>query len=178
MDEGLKNGKVNVMGINVDISSILGTKIVDQYLAQLKPEDVEKIMSYIQEDLFTQGWGYDDKHDWVKMNKVKVREKDNWGHYKDKEIPIGEFIKNEFNNRIKEELKKKIEDIISTTEYKEKIDSIANELIDYAINGYKEDLKNMLRRNLVENVLSPEPVYGGISLTQRINDIIDSRIHG
>lgn len=178
MAEGLENGKTKIMGIDVDISSILGDKIVEQYLAQLKPEDMEKIMSYIQEDLFIQGWGYDDNQNWVKTNKVKVREKDSWGGYKTKEIPIGEFIKNEFNNRIKEELKKKIEEIISATEYKEKIDSIANEVIDYAINGYKEDLKSMIRRNLVDNILSPEPYYSGYSLTAKINEIIDERFRG
>ena len=177
MAEGIENGKTKVMGIDVDISSILGEKIVDQYLAQLTPEDMEKIMNYIQSDLFIQTWHYNDKHDWVKGNVVKVREKDRWGDYKEKEIPIGEFIKREFNNRIAEELKKKIEEIIATTEYKEKIDSIANEVIDYAINGYKEDLKHTIRTNLVLNILSPEPVYGGVSLTQRINEIIDSRLH-
>ena len=35
----IKNGKVEVMGINIDISQILGDKIIDQYLAQLTQEE-------------------------------------------------------------------------------------------------------------------------------------------
>ena len=51
MDENIKGGKVEVMGINIDISQVLGQKIVDQYIAQLKDEDIEtlknqKLMTY------------------------------------------------------------------------------------------------------------------------------------
>ena len=34
-EEKINNGKFDVMGINIDISQVLGTKIVDQYLANL-----------------------------------------------------------------------------------------------------------------------------------------------
>lgn len=59
MSENIKDGKVDVMGINIDISQVLGQKIVDQYIAQLKDEDIKTLMEYISEDLFTST--YDDK---------------------------------------------------------------------------------------------------------------------
>lgn len=169
MSDKVENGKVEVMGINIDISQVLGQKIVDQYIAQLRDEDIETLMKYIGEDLFTQT--YDNKL------VIKRREKDSWGSYKTKEVPIGELIKNQFNERIKEELSKKVEEIIASTDYQKKIDEIANELVDYSINGYKEDMKNRIRERLVGNVLSESAQYGGVPLLAIINQEIDKRMY-
>lgn len=169
MSDKVENGKVEVMGINIDISQVLGQKIVDQYIAQLRDEDVETLMKYIGEDLFTQT--YDNKL------IIKRREKDSWGSYKTKEIPIGELIKNQFNERIKEELSNKVEEIIASTDYQKKIDEIANELVDYSINGYKEDMKNRIRERLVGNVLSESAQYCGVPLLSIINQEIDKRMY-
>ena len=169
MSDKVENGKVEVMGINIDISQVLGQKIVDQYIAQLRDEDVETLMKYIGEDLFTQT--YDNKL------IIKRREKDSWGNYKTKEIPIGELIKNQFNERIKEELSKKVEEIIASTDYQKKIDEIANELVDYSVNGYKEDMKARIRERLVGNVLSESAQYCGVPLRSIINQEIDKRMY-
>ena len=40
MSEELKDGKMDLMGINIDISQVLGEKIVDQYLAQINETDM------------------------------------------------------------------------------------------------------------------------------------------
>lgn len=157
------------MGINIDISQVLGQKIVDQYIAQLRDEDVEMLMKYISEDLFTQTYNNE--------LVIKRREKDRWGDYKIKEMPIGELIKNQFNERIKEELSKKVEEIIASTNYQKKIDEIANELVDYSINGYKEDMKYRIRERLVGNVLSESAQYCGVPLLSIINQEIDKRIY-
>ena len=33
----VEKGKLDLMGMNIDISQILGEKIIDQYIAQLSP---------------------------------------------------------------------------------------------------------------------------------------------
>ena len=169
MSENIENGKVDVMGINIDISQTLGQKIVDQYMMQLKEEDIQKLMNYISQDLFAET--YDHKL------VVKEREKDRWGSYTTKEVPIGELIKNIFNERIKEELKKRVEEIIASTDYQKKINEIANELVDYSVNGYKEDMKERIRERLVGNVLSESAQYCGVSLLTLINQEIDKRFN-
>ena len=177
----MKNGKLDVMGINIDISQVLGQKIVDQYIAQLTEEDMQTVMDFISQDFFVkkqqQIFNYDtQQYDYKMVAHVKEREKDNWGNYRSNNITIGELIRNQFNNRIKEELTKKVEEIISTTDYKEKIEQIANELVDYSINGYKEDMKNRIRERLVGNVMDAMPYYGGIDLKSLINAEIDNRM--
>lgn len=173
----INDGKVNVMGIDINISQVLGQKIVDQYIAQLSEEQMQSIIDYVSQDLFTKTSyfnyetnKYDDKI------KIKEREKNHWGGYDTKEIPIGELIRNHFNERIKDELKNKVEEIIATTDYKQKVEEIANELIEYSVNGYKEDMKDRIRTRLVGNIINAEPIYCGTSLTDIINNVIDQRM--
>lgn len=178
MSETIKDGKMDIMGINIDISQVLGQKIVDQYIAQLSDENMQEILSYISSDLFQETSVYNyETGEMVKTLKVKQREKDQWGYYKEKEIPIGELIKNKFNSRINEELSKKVEEIIASTDYQKKIDEIANELVDYSINGYKEDMKARIRERLIGNVIDGSPQYCGISLLSLINQEIDKRMY-
>ena len=176
-EKKIENRKLDIMGINIDISQVLGTKIIDQYLTQLSEDDLKKIFSYISSDLFENDTIYsseDSKH--IKVLKIKERKRDQWGNYSTKEIPIGEYIKNHFNDRIKEELKKKVEEIIASDDYQERIDEIANELVEYSINGYKEDMKTRIRERLVGNVLDAEPVVDGNSLIGLIYKCIDERV--
>lgn len=181
MGEQIKNGNLEMMGINIDISQILGQKIVDQYIAQISEEDMKTVMDFISADFFVKKkqsiFNYDTaQYDTKMVAYVKEREKNQWGSYKTNEMTIGELIKKQFNERIKEELTKKVEEIIATSDYQEKIEQIANELIDYSINGYKEDMKQRIRERLVDNAFRTEPTYGGHSLTALVNQILDERM--
>ena len=178
----MENGKMDVMGINIDISQVLGEKIIDQYIAQLTDEDMQAIMDFISQDFFVkqerQVFDYDTQQYNSKMiTYVKEREKNQWGSYKTNEMTIGELIQRQFNQRIKEELTKKVEEIIATSNYQEKIEEIANELVDYSVNGYKEDMKNRIRERLVNNVMDKQPYYGGVSLQYIINEEINRRMN-
>ena len=143
----------------------------------LSDEDMQKIINYISADLFEQGSCYNTSvSKMVRELKIKQPKKDSWGHINNDEVPIGYIIKNYFNERVKEELKKKVEEIINTTDYQEKINTIANQLVDYSINGYAEDMKNRIRERLVGNLLSPLPEYEDTNLVQIINKCIDQRM--
>lgn len=101
MEQKIKNGKMDIMGINIDISQVLGQKIIDQYIAQLSDDNIKEIMKYISSDLFSEQSVYNrETNDYVDQLVIKKREKNQWGDYKEKEIPIGELIKNQFNERI------------------------------------------------------------------------------
>ena len=177
MEDKIQNGKMDVMGINIDISQVLGKKIIDQYIAQMSKEDMDELMSYITSDLFDERSEYNYRTgESVKKLVVKKRTKDQWGVYKEREIPIGELIKNMFNSRIKEELSKKVEEIIMSSDYQDKIDEIANELVNYSIDGYKEDMKERIRERLIGNIMDESAHYCGVSLLSIINGEIDKRI--
>ena len=178
----MENGKLDVMGINIDISQVLGQKIIDQYIAKLTEDDMNTIMDYISADFFvkkeTMVFNYDtQQYDTKMVAFIKEPEKDHWGNRKyGSSYTIGELIRKQFNERIREELTKKVEEIIATADYQEKIEQIATELVEYSVNGYKEDMKTRIRERLVGNVLDNSPEYDGRSLLSIINDEIDKRM--
>ena len=52
-------GKINMMGINIDLSKTMGDMLAEQYIAQLSPEDMQRLMDFISNDLFTKQSRYD-----------------------------------------------------------------------------------------------------------------------
>lgn len=63
-----------------------------------------------------------------------------------------------------------------SSDYQNKIDEIANELVDYSIDGYKEDMKERIRERLIGNIMDESAHYCGVSLLSIINGEIDKRI--
>ena len=72
---------------------------------------------------------------------------------------------------------KKLSQLGTLTIYQKKIDEIANELVDYSINGYKDDMKARIRERLIGNVMDESPKYCGQSLLALINEEIDKRMY-
>lgn len=76
MEQKIENGKMDIMGINIDISQVLGQKIIDQYIAQLSDDNIKEIMKYISSDLFSKQSVYNrETNDYVDKLVVKKREK-------------------------------------------------------------------------------------------------------
>jgi hypothetical protein len=136
---------------------------------------MKTLMDYISQDLFTTVSRYDNTEGIIKEIKVvKESEKNNWGEVK--KYSIGDLIRKEFNKRIEKELTKKVEEIVSSTDYQERVDKIANDLVEYSITGYAEDMKDRIRQRLVGNVINPEPMYYGQSLKEIIYQCINERL--
>lgn len=172
---GQTAGQVNMMGLNIDIASTIGGMLADQYIGQLTPENMKILMDFITQDLFKSESRYDYTEGISKeILVVKEGKKNNWGETT--KYSIGEMIRTEFNKRIEKELIKKVDEIIATTDYQERIDKIANDLVDYSITGYAEDMKNRIRERLVGGVIEPYPTYGGMNLKELIHHCINERM--
>lgn len=161
----LKNGKeLNMMGVNINIAEILGDKIAKEWIANIDEDKIKKIIDFLTSEYFTV-----EKY----TGEIKVKAATNsWDNTK---YPIDQ-VKTYFALATKDLLTEKVKEIINSTSYKEEINNIAEELVEYAIEGYKEDLKTELRTRLVDNVLSPDVSFGKVSLNAMINSIIDSRL--
>lgn len=158
---------INLMGVNIDISTIIGNKLAEQWIGGLDEEHTKLILDFLTNQYFEIK-----TYDWQDL-KVKTKENDQWNT---KVYPLDQ-AKAVFAEKTKEELLKKVNAIIESKSYQDELDKIADELITYAIEGYKEDLKKELRVRLVDNVLSPTPEYGGRGLYGIVNDIISSRFN-
>ena len=169
----VKYDNEQVLGLELQFSKMLGDVIVENYLKSISEEDMKLIIDHMTSDLF------EEIKDW-NGNKVK-RVKDNWkedkGYYNSNTvISVGNKIKEMFNQKVKEELKLKIEEIIKSTEYQEKIVMMAQDIVDYSIEGYKEDLKQSIREKMIGNVMGNSQYYGGTNLIDVINMVIDNRL--
>jgi hypothetical protein len=178
-----KYGSGQVLGLEVQFSKMLGDTIVEQYLKQITEDDMNLIIEYMTKDLFD----YKTKHDYstgedivTKIVKEDWEKTKNSGYgWRDTEtvISIGSQVKEMFNNRFKDLMKEKIEEILKSDEYQKKVDEVAHDVIDYCVEGYKVDLMNSIREKLIGNVMHNEPYYGGVGLKTLINQAIDNRMH-
>ena len=169
--------KGNVLGLEVQFSKMLGDVIVENYLKQLTEDDMKMLIDYISQDLF------EEYEDWSKDKKdsdfIKKRIKDNWtestgyGYSRSETVySVGGKIREMFNKRISEELQKKIEDIIATKDYQDKIEAMAQEIVEYSVEGYKEDLKESIREKMIGNVMSNRQTYGNQDLLTVIHEVV------
>ena len=161
----MEKGKLNAMGMDINIYEVIGSKIVDQWLAAISEDDMALILKAIDEEAF--GHTYDD-------HKYFVKEKKNGtGYYaKTEETPIWREIQKRFQEKFCDQIMDKMVEVMDSEEYKKRVDKIAQEIMDYAVEGYANDLKSRVKERLVGNVLDAAPHYGGIGIQDIINEEI------
>ena len=76
-----------------------------------------------------------------------------------------------FNEKFKIDIIDKINEIIETPEYKERVDQIAKDILDYASEGWKNDAIERIRHAMIDDKLGSE-YYHGVSLRGIINEVI------
>lgn len=156
--------KVSMLGVDVNIADILGDKLVNQYIAQMTPEQTQALFEFVSEDLFTIEKRLTEDGEYVDKIKVKTERRDSYGYTKYDEQSIGAYIKRRFNERIKEKLVAAVNEVIDSDAYAQNIDKIADDLVAYAVEGYKVDLKERLKERLVNNVADPTMYVGGVNI--------------
>lgn len=161
----IEGGKLNAMGMDINISEVIGSKIVDQWLAAISEDDMALILKAIDEEAF--GHTYDDHKYFVKEKKTGD------GYFSKTEVtPIWREIQKRFQEKFCDQIMDKMVEVMDSEEYKKRVDKIAQEIMDYAVEGYANDLKDRVKERLVGNVLNAEPYYGGIGLQGIISEEI------
>lgn len=163
-----KDGTMDIMGVNINISEILGGKIVNEWLGSLDKEYMDAIIKHLTKEYFFVVSSVDGE-----VKPIVRSSKTDWDNNR---YPIDE-VQREFAKKTKELILEKAEEIIQSTAYQESINQIAEELVQYATEGYKEDLKKEIKTRLVDNVIAPSPCYGGENLINIINKAIDCRLN-
>lgn len=170
-------GKSKVLGLDVQFSKMLGDVIVENYLKSISEGDMKLIEDYITKDLFEEVRDWKSEDSEAKIKRVKdnwIDDSDRWD--KSEVKSVGGQIKEMFNERVKKDLQNKIEEIVKTQDYKDKIEMMAQDIVDYVVEGYKEDLKQSIREKMIGNVLDNHISYGGMDFTQAVASIVQSYI--
>lgn len=152
MNEGQldNNGKVSMMGMNIDINNVIGKNIVDQFMASLNEQEISDLNDQIKGKLFGLLTVYDSDNE--ARQALRIREKD---VYRDQDTTIWVSVKNKIAEKLTNDIFNKCMEIIDTDEYHKKVDSIAEQIVEYATEGYKKDMKEGIYNKLVGSVVDP-----------------------
>jgi len=172
-------GKAKLMGLDIDFSKVLGDVVVENFMKSISEEEMQKIVDYMVQDLFEEvrDWnteGKDGKPLYTKRVKESWNTDNGWNRQQHESV--GDHIKKMFNERVSKELQKKIDEIITSTDYQEKIEKMAQDIVDYSVEGYKEDLKDSIRQKMIGNVMHNEQYYGGQELINIIHQVVQQYI--
>ena len=165
----IEDGKLSALGVEVKISDIIGEKLINQWMSQCSPEDMKLIFDAINEEIYDYSYNKDSK----KFKKL-VERKDGYSWSgRTEESYLWKIMQTHIHDKINELILQKAQEIIDSKEYQDKAESIAQELVDYATEGYKVDLKERIRERLINNTINTMPSYNYLDL----KGIIQQEVH-
>lgn len=168
---------INMMGMQVDLSSKFGEELAKILSCQLTEEEMECLITYLKSEFFDNRYNYTTQQDEIAIKHVLRKQYSYEDGKYEPQSPIVMEAKKRFDAKIKDELNKKIDEIISSTDYQERIDIIANEIVDYSVEGYKEDMKRAIRYRMGITPTDPDLLsIGGINLRELIRGEITNFI--
>ena len=159
----VKNGNLDMLGMQIKISDIIGDKIVDQFMATMTPEQVNAITRALFNYIFEEGtknvWD-DAEQGYKNIPTIEFRtheyRKDTWGSSHQEDTPIYRHAKATVIDKYSEIIEEKVKEYLDSPEFKTKAEKIAKEIVDYALEGYKEDIIRGVRERLVLPTLYPQ----------------------
>ena len=107
---------------------------------------------------------------------LNYTKKDNYYNTPQTPPTLATYAENLLVEKMKDKIKAKVDEITSSEEFLSKADQIAQEIVDYATEGYKKDMKARVYERLVANTVDAGMYYGGIDLRSLINQCINERL--
>jgi len=160
----INNGNMNLMGMQVKISDIIGDKLVDQFMATISPEQMEEITKELFKEVFEEVVKEefdttDNKYKKIKSVKFKKDQYTRGWNSRTEDTAVYARAKATIKTKYTNMIEDKILEYMNTDEYQEKALHVAKEISDYALEGYKEDVIKSVRDRLVEPVVQPNYSY-------------------
>ena len=159
----IENGTMNLMGMQMKISDIIGDKLVDQFIATISPEQMESISKVLFDEVFetVSREEYDDSEKkYKRIQSVQFKKEAKCDSYsscwgRTEYTTVYERAKSTVSSLYGEMIEEKVKEYIASDEYKEKAEKIAKTIVDYALEGYKDDVIKSVRERLVLPVVYP-----------------------
>lgn len=158
-------------GVNVPIGQILGEKLVATLMERITDEEFEVLYKY----MYDETWKKDYTGEKVILNYTK---KDSYYNTPSTPPTLATYAESLLSEKMKDKIKEKVEEITSSEEFLLKADSIAQEIVEYATEGYKNDMKKRVYERLVANTVDAGMYYGGVDLRSIILQCVDDRLSG
>ena len=170
----INNGNVNVAGVDINIKQVLGDIVAQQVISSFTEEQMQQIIDYIQSELFDVREDYSTDIDKPKKKYILKIKKDYWN-----DTAKCEFLDNakkSFATKVASDINDRISEIIASEDYKDTVDKYAQEIVQYATEGWKNDMIERIRERMTSDVMTPN-TYCGIPLKSIIWEEIEKCIH-
>lgn len=164
----INNGKTNVAGVDIDIKQVLGDMIAQQITSSFTEEQMQQMINYVQNELFEVREVYNAEGDKTKKYVLKMQ-RDAWTNTI--KCQFLDNAKKSFTSKVAEDIDNRISEIISSEDYKDTVDEYAHEIVQYASEGWKEDMMQRIRLRMTSDVTEPNQ-YAGRSLRNMIREEI------
>lgn len=140
-------------------------------MERITDEEFEVLYKYMHDET----WKKDYSGEKVILNYTK---KNNYYNTPSTPSTLATYAESLLAEKMKEKIKAKVEEITSSEEFLFKADQIAQEIVDYATEGYKKDMKARVYERLVANTVDSGIYYGGVDLKSIIYEVVDERLSG
>lgn len=171
-----EKGEVNLAGMQIKISDIIGDKIVDQFIASMSPEQMDAINQQLFKEVFEdmERVEFDSNTEsYKKIKSVRFKtstlEKNNsyWGN-RTVDTTIYARAKSVITQKYSEMIEQSVDKYLDSEEFKKKASEIAKQIVDYALEGYKKDVEKSVYERLVAPVVAP--TYNDVTIRQIIHE--------
>lgn len=176
-DNGLKaeailteRSKLNAFGMEISIADIIGEKVVDKWFSQLSEDDMNLIFKAVENEIF--GHDYSDN----KFFKTTRKYTDSYGSTRTEENPIWQTTRQKFAEKYNEVVLSKVDEIVASEAYQKRAQEIAEEIVDFATEGYKKALEQRVYERMVGNVVEAEPRYNAVPLRDIIRSVVQEYV--
>lgn len=174
------NKSLDLDGLKVDMSVAIGDFFVKKLMSEMTEPDFKKLYDAILKDIFDcsdykleECKTEEEKREYIKkfgvLGDVKEDIKDYWG--KVKEYSLVGYARKRFDENFKNDIVKRINEIMDTEDYQSRVDKVAHEILDYATEGWKNEAIDRIRCAMIDDRLSKESFYG-VSLRSIIQEEI------
>ena len=177
-----QNKTIDFNGIELNLSASLGNIFAEKFLAEISEKDYEKINEFLIEEIFD-GVNYDyleakaeeEKKAIVermgKYRNIKIGDKTGW----DRTVSLCEQIRQTFNKEFVDAVMEKVKEIQKTDEYKEKVDKIAEEFLEFTLDGWKAAAKQRFIQRLIDDPI--DKTYYGTNIRSIIQEEVYSMMN-
>jgi hypothetical protein len=141
---------------------------------------MDALLTYIKSDMFMTSRAFiDGEKDKIVVKQILREKGDRFYGRPDKyepSSPTVSYVAQYFHNKYKELLIEKVDEILGSPEYESRIDEIANDIIDYVTEGYKNDLKQSIKDRMCSLSNPGINSYNAANLRETIQEEIRNMI--
>ena len=171
-------------GLKVDMSAAIGDFFVKRFVSELTEKDLEKIYDFLNKEVF-QGYSYEYEHAETaeekkefaktvgKWGAIQTKENHTYG-YNNKEY-LMDYAKEKFHNKFSKIVSERIDELLKTEKYQKRADKVAQDILDYSIDGWKNDAICRIRCRMIDD--NVDGTYYGRSIRSIIQEEIQNTLN-